>query len=99
MAVDYFEDDEAGYARWLRENERGYVVNFDLSGAAGTRLHRAGCRTLEAGAGGGPLRTQSYSKACSRERSELDDWHRERRGVGLREVRCPVCEPPSLGLT
>lgn len=99
MSVEYFENDEPGYADWLSANPRGYVVNFDLSGNAGTRLHRVRCVTLEPGSGGGGLRTVAYAKACARERSELDDWHIEKRGRGLRRLRCSRCEPPSLGLT
>lgn len=100
MAVVYFQDDEDGYSAWLaKHSNHGHVVNLDLHSTDGTRIHRASCHTLKKGAGGGELLTHSFPKACSLERSELDDWHRAEFGVGLRKLRCKHCEPSSLGLT
>lgn len=91
MSVIFFRDDEDGYRGWMGEHPRGYVVNIDEQGSTGTRLHKASCWSLERGAGGGSKQTHSYPKACSTDRGELDLWHRERYGVGLRELRCKHC--------
>lgn len=99
MAVEFFQHDEEGYAAWLAEHARGHVVNVDETGTTGTRIHKASCPTLRVGAGGGKKLTSSYPKACSRDRGELDAWHRERYGCGLRELRCKICEPSNLQLS
>jgi hypothetical protein len=98
VAISVFSDDENGYSRWLADHPRGHVVNFDEERAITPRIHKVGCHTLERGAGGGDRRT-SYSKACSTDRAELDEWHRGTFGEGLREWRCQVCQPSTLGLT
>jgi hypothetical protein len=97
--VEFFRDDDPGYEAWLAANRGGYVVNVDELGSTGTRLHEANCRTLEKGAGGGSLRTSSYPKACSRNPAELDRWHRENYGTGLRALRCKTCDPSALTLS
>ncbi len=66
---------------------------------ASTRLHRAGCFTLEPGFGGGTRQTADYIKVCSPEPKELNEWAVANLGFGLRDLRCQHCEPTSLGIT
>jgi hypothetical protein len=99
MAVEYFRDDEDGYAAWHAGHPRGYIVNVDLGDRTNSRLHKSACFTLSETSNPGENWTESFTKACSASPGELDAWYRERYGLGLRELRCQHCEPSSLGLT
>jgi hypothetical protein len=93
------EDDE--FREWVAKRPRGYVLNThrDYSDRENTRLHRAGCFTLEPGFGGGAIQTGEQIKVCSPEPKELDQWAVANLGFGLRSLRCQHCDPTSLGLT
>ena len=94
------EDDQEPFREWVTHKPRGYVLNTDsgLSDRASTRLHRAGCFTLEPGFGGGARQTADYVKVCSPEPKELNEWAVANLGYGLRNQRCQHCDPSSLGL-
>ena len=77
MAVILFEDDDAGYLRWISEHPAGYVVNMrrwlDPDYLV---LHRASCfsinrypKMLEHPGG---FTERSYRKLCSSSLSELE---------------------------
>lgn len=95
------EDAQEPFRAWVANRPRGYVLNTDvgLSERASTRLHRAGCFTLEPGFGGGNRQTADYIKVCSPEPKELNEWAVANLGYGLRSQRCQHCDPSSLGLT
>jgi hypothetical protein len=69
-----------------------------LSDGASSRLHRAGCFTLDPGFDGGVRQTADYIKVCSPEPKELNEWAVANLGYGLRSQRCQHCDPNSLGL-
>jgi hypothetical protein len=95
------EGEQEQFREWLAQRPRGYVLNThnSLSDRDSTRLHRAGCFTLEAGFGGGARQTAEYIKVCSPEPKELNEWAVANLGYGLRSLRCQHCDPTSLGLT
>lgn len=95
------EDEAESFRDWVAQKPRGYVLNSDkgLSDRGSTRLHRAGCFTLEPGFGGGTRQIADYIKVCSPEPKELNEWAVANLGYGLRNQRCQHCDPSSLGLT
>ena len=101
MAVRKFSGEDEQFRDWVKQRPRGYVLNTDraLSSGEFTRLHRAGCFTLEPGFGGGTQQTVDFIKVCSPDPKELNEWARGNLGYGLRALRCQHCEPTSLGLT
>ena len=95
------EDELEPFRDWVTQKPKGHVLNTDsgLSDRGSTRLHRAGCFTLEPGFGGGDRQTVAYIKVCSPDPKELNEWAVANLGYGLRSLRCQHCEPSSLGLT
>jgi hypothetical protein len=85
-----FEDDEAGYLRWLLENPTGYVVNSQRPPRpAYLVLHHATCRHISS-----PTRTNyttTYQKVCARSKAELERWATNVVGGQLRA--CQHCQP------
>jgi hypothetical protein len=89
------------FRRWVTRRPSGYVLNTDkdLAYRDMTRLHRAGCFTLDPGFGGGGRQTVEFIKVCSPDPKELNEWAVANLGYGLRGQRCQHCDPTSLGLT
>ena len=87
VMVILFEDDEAGYLRWINEHPDGYVVNtrrwFDPDYLV---LHRASCssikihRNMHDDPGG--FTERNYRKLCSASLSDLEDHLRKLIGNG-----------------
>lgn len=101
MEIVKFEDEDEPFRKWRVKYPTGFVVNVDrgMSDRDGTRIHRADCQSLAPGSGGGEKQTESYIKVCSTHGRELDDWAIRQLGRGLRELRCKLCNPSSLGLS
>jgi len=84
-----FEDDDAGYRKWLWSNLNGYVVNAQRGSNPGEPiLHKATCDSIT------PTpdreRTTQYIKVRLTDRHELDAWARSHeRRLGP----CPACDP------
>jgi hypothetical protein len=84
-----FQDDDAGYRKWLWSHLDGYVVNAQRGSNPGEPiLHRATCDTITPT----PDRewTKDYIKVCSTDRYELDEWART---LGRRLTPCVACDP------
>ena len=94
------ENGQDPFLEWVSQKPRGYVLNTDsgLTDRASTRLHRAGCLTLEPGFGGGDRQTVAYIKVCSPEPKELNEWAVGNLGYGLRSLVASTASRPSLGL-
>lgn len=101
MAVRKFSGEDEEFREWIRQRPRGYVLNTDraMANREFTRIHRAGCFTLEPGFGGGSRQTADFIKICSPDPKELNEWARANVGYGLRSQRCQHCQPTSLRLT
>jgi hypothetical protein len=91
--VERFQNDEAGYLRWLEANPHGYVVNVDEPNhiAQYPMVHRATHKVLSS-----PHRTNyttgRYIKICSDNLQELEGWSKQKYGRQL--VRCAQCTLP-----
>lgn len=94
MAVSRFQDDDHGFATWVTENPRGYIVNIQRSlHASDARMHTASCghiaQAISASESGQRRSTATYIKVCSRSVDQLDEWSAQRVGAQIR--RCPSC--------
>lgn len=82
-------DSEAGYARWIRQNQQGYVVNAPRSSMSTAKMmwHRADCGHIQPG---GNLRFVEGDdmKACSLNAGELAAWACSR---GRQMDYCDTC--------
>ena len=70
MMAQYFDSDEAGYLRWIREHRNdGFIVN--VGGGFAPKLHRASQPCVTS-----PKRTNytthEYKKWCSTNQKELE---------------------------
>jgi hypothetical protein len=85
----HFVDDDAGYARWLAEYPRGFVVNtFRSPSAAYLMLHRADCATISGEPARGLTFTGGeYTKVCG-SREELEDFAGQ---LGGQTAPCGLC--------
>ena len=87
-----FRDDDAGYLTWLATHPTGYVINIARGySPTASRLHRAGCRTINGrnphdGAWTGP-----YVKVCAEQLADLEQWAAD----NVREPisPCGTCNP------
>jgi len=85
-----FVDDDDGYMRWLRSNQKGWVVNSTRKpNPRYLMLHRATCRTITGRPARGTLWTKDYMKKCSSSREKLETWTRRDVGGNLRP--CQLC--------
>ena len=87
--AQYFDNDEAGYLRWVEEHrDDGFIAN--VGGGSPPKLHRAnrGCVTT-------PKRsnyTTTYKKWCSTDQGEL-----EAKKYDPPLTRCKTCFPEERG--
>ena len=81
MAVEVFEHDDEGFARWLGEHPDGYVLNCYKTG----RLHSARCKSYRAA---GPRMTFTRAKACSASEQQLFRFAKQH---GIDTARCELC--------
>lgn len=92
MTLERFENDESGYAAWLREHPDAYVLNIERTlNPGGARLHRANCRTIQGSPPRGDTWTGQYIKVCSVDKSALAEW--AQRESGELAPSCSVCSP------
>ena len=83
--VTLFEDDDAGYLRWISEHPNGYVVNMRRSVDPNYLvLHRASCFSINRypnmDEDPGGFTERAYRKLCSTSLSALEDYLR--RAIG-----------------
>lgn len=92
MSVEFFRDDDRGYADWLTANDDGYVLNIQRSmNPSDARIHKADCRTITGTPPRGRTWTGPYVKACSPSLTELDTWALPHGGSQI--TRCRICQP------
>ncbi len=85
-----FDNDEAGYLRWVDANPGGFVINVPKrSGDFPDRLHRASCPHITTQRRTN-YTTTTFKKICSVDRRELVDWE-ARHSSDFR--KCKHCEP------
>ena len=84
----YFRNEEQEYVSWLERHPNALVLNVSRHGKNKAMLHMSRCGHLYEP---GPNRThtETYPKACSRERGELERWGAE---SGLSVTLCPTCK-------
>ncbi len=85
-----FDDDEAGYLKWVTTNPHGFVINTPKHpGDFPDMLHRARCSHITTHKRKN-YTTTDFKKLCSLDRQELVDW-----GVRLSSDfrRCKHCKP------
>jgi hypothetical protein len=87
--VLYVQNDDAAYVWWIESNDKGFVANLRTGGKNRSMLHQARCSHLYP-----PephkVHTGSYPKACSLDRSEVEQWATNQ---GFEVVLCPDCKP------
>ena len=91
-----FMSDEDGYRDWLgRHPERAYVLNFrrPTPDRTNLKLHRSSCQTIKGTPPSGDGWTETYGKACSTDRGELEVFARELLGAMVDPCRQPGCFP------
>lgn len=88
--IHRFVNEETEYLLWIKNNENGFVVNFDepLVTPEYPKVHRATHKLLS-----GNTRTNyttgRYRKVCSTDLKELEKWAAENYGKTL--TRCLTC--------
>jgi len=67
-----FADDDDGYARWIRDNPNGFVLNVRRNpGPNYTVLHRAACQTIARSRDDGAYTGRGYHKVVGGTVEEL----------------------------
>src|SRR5690349_5045737 len=88
-------DTEAGYAKWIRQNQQGYVVNAPRSSMSNAKMmwHRADCGHIQPD---GKLHfvEDDDMKACSLNAGELAAWACSR---GRQMDYCDTCRTKWTG--
>ena len=91
MAV--FQDDDAGYLRWLAEHPDGVVLNILRSlNASTSRLHRVGCRTIEGEPPRGGPWTGPYIKICADSKADVLAWATANTRGTIRVCQLATCK-------
>ncbi len=87
-----FDNDEAGYLKWVRTHPNGFVINAEKHAdyEAPYMMHRANCWTISTNPVGN-FTTTTYKKICSLDKQELIDWWRENSTIEYRA--CGKCDP------
>ncbi|WP_243727371.1 hypothetical protein [Actinocrispum wychmicini] len=89
VGVERFQDDDAGYERWLAAHPDLFVLNTARRPAPNyLMLHRATCRTIAGTPARGNRWTGDYIKFCGR-RTELEEFAQAQ--VGGTAFRCRLC--------
>jgi hypothetical protein len=88
--TDVFKHDDAGYLRWVVDNQSGFIVNIDYAHALADypMVHRATHKALTTDAREN-YTTGLYYKVCSNDLSALQAWARRETGKELAE--CQIC--------
>jgi hypothetical protein len=91
--VQVFEDDDAGYERWLEEHPHGYLLNSRRNPTASyLKLHAATCDHITTLRPGYSRWTSGgYIKICADQREEIAEWTASHVGA-VPEARC-YCVP------
>lgn len=70
-----FDNDDAGYHNWIKDNPDGFVVNtYRKPNARYLKTHRARCYTIKNLQPGYTSFTTDYRKYCSNELDKLKEW-------------------------
>ena len=85
MATIFFENDDAGYLNWIRENPDGFVTNMrDWLDPTYLVLHRASCATINSypdmQENPGGFSEKAYRKLCGPSIEALEEDLRQRTG-------------------
>ncbi|CCH30621.1 hypothetical protein ABZ816_39600 [Actinosynnema sp. NPDC047251] len=93
--MERFQDDDAGYERWLAGHSDLYVLNTTRNPTPGyLKLHRATCRTIAGAPARGDRWTGEYIKFCG-PKAELERFARTH--VGGEASPCGLCHRPAKG--
>lgn len=88
-----FENDDIGYLQWLNKNPNGFVVNsYKKPSASYLMLHRATCPSITGKPANGKWWTKNYSKICSNNIKELENWAREKFKSKGNFKPCQICK-------
>jgi hypothetical protein len=88
--VTRFDNDEAGYLKWVQANPHGFIANVDRAGSVPTypMVHAATHRALSSPKIGN-FTTGDYIKLCSTDLDALEEYSRTKFGRSL--TRCSQC--------
>ena len=87
--MQIFNDDEAGYLKWVTDNPDGFVINAPKRpGSFPNMLHKANCKSITTEKQTN-YTTTDFMKICSTDRQELINWVRD--SGNLQE--CKHCKP------
>lgn len=97
--VQFFNDDDDGYQRWLADHPNGYVVNTSRTiSPTYMVLHRATCRSIseyKPQHAPGAFTERDFVKACADTVVDLRRWVRGhgRPDGSFTSDTCPQCKP------
>ena len=93
--MKHFENDDAGYLKWLNQNPEGFVVNVERSPRPEYLiLHRATCSTIAKAREEGAYTDRGYRKVVANDLDELRGFARRiGRGDGSFSQTCGHCQP------
>ena len=84
-----FEDDDAGYLRWLQRHPNGYVLNYKRPpDPTNLKVHHAVCVHINGTPHRGDYWTVLYGKFCSDSRREVET---QARRLGGEPLLCETC--------
>ena len=88
--VKVFDNDEAGYLKWVQSHPNGFVANVDRAGRVSQypMVHAATHGSMSS-AKIGNFTTGDYVKFCSDELDALEEYSEKRFGRSL--TRCAIC--------
>ena len=90
--MEKFENDDAGYLRWLAIHPQGYVINSSRPPIPTyLMLHRSSCWTISDRPANGGSWTIDMFKLCSENKDALERW-----AVGVvagQVTPCKICRP------
>jgi hypothetical protein len=86
--VEEFDNNEAGYLKWVADNPQGFVINAAKNGRY-TKLHKATCYFISSD-NWTNCTTNEYMKVCSLNKQELINWGRS---FSNDFSMCQICDP------
>ena len=90
--MQQFSDDDYGYLSWTESNPTEFVINSrNPPHPDYLILHRSSCYTISGNPANGVHWTREFSKTCSNDRPELENWAYSEVGGDL--LHCGRCKP------
>ena len=93
--MEKFNDNDAGYLRWVNDHPDGFVVNIERGERPGYAvLHRATCTSISRDRDDGAYTKRGYKKVVSDDLKSLRAYTRSiGRADGSFSKQCGLCQP------